>query len=110
MAQQRRVEALALGIGNTQRTGGVGLRVKVNEEHLFAVLGGKAGGEVDGGRGFADAAFLVRYGNDFHGRWWGKDAGAGKGELGIIAGPGAFEQREKGVFSILRFHAKVTRM
>ncbi len=46
--------------------GGVALRVEVDEEDALAARG-EAGGEIDGGRGFADAAFLVGHREDFHG-------------------------------------------
>lgn len=39
--------------------GGVGLRVEVDEEHALAVIAGEVGGEVDGDRRLADAAFHV---------------------------------------------------
>src|SRR5215469_955109 len=63
-AKQGTVGAAALGFFEAEAAGGVGLRVEVEEEDAFAV-GGKAGGEVDGGGGFSNAAFLVGDGYDF---------------------------------------------
>ena len=37
---------------------GIALRVQIDHQHALANLG-QAGGQIDGGGGFADAAFLV---------------------------------------------------
>ena len=46
-----------------QYRGGIALRVEVDDEDAFA-FGGERCREVDGGGGFADAAFLVGNGED----------------------------------------------
>ncbi len=48
--------------------GGVALRVEVYEEYA-ATLPREVRAEIDGGGGFADAAFLVDEGVDFA-HWW----------------------------------------
>jgi hypothetical protein len=48
----------ALGAIDAKAGGGVALRIEVDEQHV-AAEGGKAGGQIYGGGGFADAAFLV---------------------------------------------------
>jgi hypothetical protein len=45
-------------VGFEEGDGGVRLRVEVNQES-FLFLEGQSGGEIDGGGGFADAAFLI---------------------------------------------------
>ena len=50
--------ALHAPLGDAVAGGGVALGVQVHDEHLFA-QSRHAGGQVDGGRGLADAAFLV---------------------------------------------------
>ena len=45
--------------------GGIALRVEIDEEDAPAARG-EAGGEIDGRRRFANAAFLVRDREDFH--------------------------------------------
>ena len=53
------IEAWLVGVfGNAEAAGGVALRVGIDDQNPD-VVGGQRGGEVDGGRGFADAAFLV---------------------------------------------------
>ncbi len=42
---------------------GIGLRIGVDEQD-FVAFEGQPGGEVDGGRRFGNAAFLVHNGND----------------------------------------------
>ena len=46
-----------------KRDAAVGLRVEIDEQRL-ASAHGQRGGEVDGGRGLADAAFLIGDGDD----------------------------------------------
>ncbi len=41
----------------------VALRIKVDDQHLFADSGERSA-EIDGGRGFADAALLIGHGQD----------------------------------------------
>ena len=50
--------------GEVQAGGRVGLRVRVDDEH-FLLQDREGCGQVDGRRGLAHAAFLVRYGDDF---------------------------------------------
>ncbi len=49
-----------------EASGGVGLGVAVDEEGWKA-FEGEGGGEVDGGGGFADSAFLIDDGDDLGG-------------------------------------------
>jgi len=58
------------GAGEAEASGGVGLGVAVDEEGGKA-FEGEGGGEVDGGGGFADSAFLVDDGDDLGWRWGG---------------------------------------
>jgi hypothetical protein len=54
------VSAEAIGIlGESETAAGVGLRIAVDEKS-FDAEGGGTGGEVDGGGGLTDTAFLVR--------------------------------------------------
>ena len=64
LPEQRMVGAGAIHLLDAHAAGGVGLRVEVEEQHAPA-QGGEAGGQVDGGRGLAHAAFLVGNRNDF---------------------------------------------
>ena len=58
------VHAAALGFFQPKAAGGVGLRVEIQQQNFLAERG-KAGGEVDGGRGLAHAAFLIGYCDNF---------------------------------------------
>src|SRR5690606_35239584 len=64
--------------------GGVALRVVVDHQDVEPRLG-KGSGEVDGGRGFADATLLVRDRQDARGRGPGK---ATAGEIDPASGVG----------------------
>jgi len=55
---------------NAEPGAGIALRIKVDDQHTLA-NGCKRGAEIDGGRGLADAAFLIGK---------RKHAGAGRGE------------------------------
>lgn len=70
VVEQNVVDAGAGGFFHAEATGGVGLGVQINQQDLLAALG-EAGGQIDGGGGFADSAFLVGDGNDGcgHGRF-----------------------------------------
>ena len=46
--------------------GGVGLRVEIENLHPLAEHSAKGGGEVDGGRCFADAPFLIQNSDPSH--------------------------------------------
>ena len=54
------------GLGESERAGGVGLRIEVEKEDGFPPLG-ERGGKIDGGGGLAHAAFLVGDGDDWGG-------------------------------------------
>jgi hypothetical protein len=66
VAEENVVDAGAGGFFDAQAAGGVGLGIEVDQENLLAALG-QAGGEIDGGGGLADAAFLVGDGDDGRG-------------------------------------------
>ena len=59
IAEEDVVEAGLVGIlGDAEAAGGVALGVGIDDEDAN-VIGGERSGEIDGGRGFPDAAFLV---------------------------------------------------
>ena len=58
LAAERTVEAAALLFFDADGTGGVGLGIEIDQKRVDFLLG-ESGGEVDGGRGLADAAFLI---------------------------------------------------
>jgi len=62
--QQDAIRAGALDFFQADAAGGVGLRVEVEQEHALA-QGGEARSKIDSRGGFAHAAFLVGYRNDF---------------------------------------------
>jgi hypothetical protein len=63
-SEQHVVDAVRqLALVDARAHGGIALRVEVDHEHALAHLG-QAGGQVDGGRGLADAAFLVGHAED----------------------------------------------
>ena len=64
LAQQRMIGAGALDLLHADAAGRIGLRVEVEQQHPPAD-GGDTGRQVDGGGGFAHAAFLVGNSNDF---------------------------------------------
>ena len=45
-------------LGDTQTSGGIALRVGIDDQNL-KVIGGQCSGEINGGCGFTHAAFLV---------------------------------------------------
>ena len=64
IAEEDVVQAGAFRIfGDAKAGGGIALRVGVDDQDL-KVVGGKGGGQVDGGGGFSDSAFLVGNGED----------------------------------------------
>jgi hypothetical protein len=63
LAPERRIEALALLLLDSERTRRIGLGVEVDEKGVDLLLR-EPGREVDRGRGLADAAFLVGDGED----------------------------------------------
>jgi hypothetical protein len=63
--QQWLVNAVPVDGRQAERAGGVGLRIEIDEQSLYAPRG-EAGREVDAGGGLADAAFLVGDRDDFH--------------------------------------------
>ena len=65
VAGEGAVNGQSLRRRKAEGAGGVGLRIKVDEEDARAA-GGEAGREIDGGRGFAHAAFLIGDRDDFH--------------------------------------------
>ena len=67
LTEQSLVAACALGLLQAQPAGGVGLRIEVEQKHALP-HGGEAGGEIDGGGGFPNAALLVgnRYDRSRH--------------------------------------------
>ena len=64
LAQQREVGARAGRLLQTNATGGIGLRIEVEEQHAPADSG-DAGGQVDRGGRLTHAALLVGDGDDF---------------------------------------------
>lgn len=64
LAQQHAISAGAFDLVQSETAGGVGLGIKVKEQHAFADSG-DARGEVHRGGGFPDAAFLIGDSNDF---------------------------------------------
>ena len=59
VAEQDVIEAGLVRIfGDAEAAGGVALRVGIDHQDAY-VIGCQGGGEIDGGRGFPDAAFLV---------------------------------------------------
>ncbi len=59
------VDGVAIDAIEAEGAGGVGLGVEVDEEDALA-KGREAGGQINGGGGFADSAFLVGNSNGFH--------------------------------------------
>ena len=51
------------GFVHAAASSGVALRIQVYQQHALFFMG-KAGGKIDGGGGFAHAAFLVGNGDD----------------------------------------------
>jgi hypothetical protein len=62
---QGSVKTAAILLHQAQAAGGVGLRVKVEQQGSNPACR-KTGRQVDGGRRFSDATFLVGYGNNPH--------------------------------------------
>jgi hypothetical protein len=67
-AQQWMIGTAALGFFEAEATGGVGLRVEIDEQDALTTSG-KACGKVDGGGGFTHPALLV--GDGYNWRWHG---------------------------------------
>ena len=63
-AKENAIRAGAFNLFQAGATGGIGLRVEVEEQDPLAERG-EAGGKVDGGGRFPDSAFLVGDGDDF---------------------------------------------
>jgi len=63
LAQKDPISAGAFDFLDADTAGGIGLGIEVKEQDA-AAQGGNTGGEIDGSRRFADAAFLVRYRDD----------------------------------------------
>lgn len=74
-ADQRGVEAHIGGGLDAEPAGGIGLRIKVDEENALSEFG-KSCGQVNGGSGFSHTSFLVGNGDDSHRRDY-----AGGGEI-----------------------------
>ena len=68
LADERAVDGVASMQSSAEGARGVGLGVEVDEQHALP-QGRQAGGEIDGGRGLADSAFLVGDSNCFHSSW-----------------------------------------
>src|SRR5215204_1517705 len=64
-AQKRAVKAIAFDLLQTEGTGGIPLRIEVDQEDAIAALG-ESTAEIHGRRRFANTAFLVRERNDLH--------------------------------------------
>ena len=62
-AEQRAVAARAFDLFEAETAGGVRLRIEVKEQHRLAE-GGQAGGKIDGGGCFSNAAFLIGNSDD----------------------------------------------
>jgi len=63
-AEQHAISAGAFGLFQTEAARGVGLRVEIEKEHAPA-KSGEAGGEINGGGSFPNAAFLIGDRDDF---------------------------------------------
>ena len=59
------IDAVVFAGGQVERTGGIGLRVEVEDQHALAEFG-ETGTEVDRGGGFSDSALLVGDGDNSH--------------------------------------------
>src|SRR6266581_6425363 len=65
LAQQRIVQGLSFEVLHSERAGGVALWVEINEQNALRAFRQRSP-EIHGGRRFADAALLIRDGDDFH--------------------------------------------